>query len=65
MKGKVLQFRREVDERQAHHELVQYSLKTLEHERAVAIGALSKTDRLIAEANLRRELLSIAERHGL
>lgn len=65
MKGKVLSFRRPATEAEINTELASYARRALMHERAVSQGLLKKHDRIIAEANLRRELLTIGERFDL
>lgn len=65
MKGKVLSFKRPATEVEVNAELARYAKRALLHERAVSQGLLKKHDRVIAEANLRRELLTIGERFDL
>jgi hypothetical protein len=65
MKGKVLEFKRPASEAEIDAELADYARRALMHERAVSAGAMARHQRIIIEAELRRELLTIGERHGL
>jgi len=65
MKGKVLKFNRPASEAEINAELADYARRALMHERAVSSGGLARHERFIIEAELRRQLLTIGERHGL